>query len=109
MHCLTESEISHWLQQHGIVEDPYNAPETTDLYIQFYKPESNLTTDAFLRIYGELIFENTGTVVHITDWGLYTESEMIAIMGIRSQHSEERRLIDAPGHLLESSEMETAI
>lgn len=109
MHCLTESEISQWLQQRGIVGDTYHQSHSTGHYLQFYAPKNHRTVSAFLRNYGELITGGSEGLVHITDWSLYTQSEMIPIMGIRSLHDEKRWLIDAPGHCLASNEMDVAV
>jgi hypothetical protein len=108
MKCLTENEISHWLDQHGIVGDPY-AKSHAAFYLQFDAPKKHQAIDGFIRRYYDLIVRSTDTLLHITDWGLYTPSEMIPVMGIRSLHSEARLLIEAPGHLLDSAEAETAI
>lgn len=108
MKCLTENEISQWLDQRGIVGDPYVKSHSA-VYLQFDAPKKHQAIEAFIRRYYDLIVRSTDTLLHITDWGLYTKSEMIPVMGIRSLHSEARLLIDAPGHLLDSAEAETAI
>ena len=108
MKCLTENEISQWLDQYGIVGDPY-AKSHSACYLQFYAPQKHQAIDGFIRRCFDLVFCSTDTLLHITDWGLYTPSEMIPVMGIRSLHSEERLLIEAPGHLFDSAEAEAAI
>ena len=108
MQCLTENEISHWLRERGIPEAPYHQVPPTSFYLQFFTPP-NQSLSAFFRQYWALVIGGETALVHITDWGLYTASEMIPLMGIRALHSETRTLIDAPGHLLETHESETVI
>ncbi|SKA88546.1 hypothetical protein SAMN02745166_01441 [Prosthecobacter debontii] len=102
MNCLTESEISQWLRQRQTTEAPYQSPQgsSSRYHLQFESPKNHLGIDSFFRQYLEQIVGASETLTHITDWGLYTPSEMIAIMGIRALNSEMRYLIDSPGHLL---------
>lgn len=65
--------------------------------------------DAFTRHYYEQIIPASHTTVRMTDWSQYQPSEMIAILGIRSNANELRKLIEAPGHHLTPEESETGI
>ena len=109
MRCLTDKEVSEWLAEHSIPEDPYRGESAPVHYLQFYPPSAYRRLDAFVRNFHLLIIPDSEAMVHMTDWGLYQPSEMIAIMGIRSSSEENRLLIHAPGHLLNSEEAETGI
>ncbi|MFT5467320.1 MAG: hypothetical protein ACI8UO_002424 [Verrucomicrobiales bacterium] len=109
MRCVTDIEVSEWLCERSVPEDPYRGDTTPDHYVQFYTPSAHRRLDAFVRHYYERIIPDSETMVHMTDWGLYLPSEMIAIVGVRSSIDEKRRLIDAPGHWMTSAENETGI
>lgn len=109
MQCLTDNEVSQWLRERKIPEAPYHQGSSPGYHLQFHVPKSHRAKDTFIRNYFSLLICNSETLVHITDWGLYTESEMIPVLGIRALHSESRNLIDAPGHSLESDETEAGI
>ncbi|TDU81066.1 hypothetical protein EI77_00368 [Prosthecobacter fusiformis] len=65
--------------------------------------------EAFARHYFLNISPDAESLIHMTDWGLYEPSQMIAITGIRGSRGEDRWLIDAPGHRLTSEEVELGI
>lgn len=106
---MTDTEISNWLRERSIPEDPYHGVTAPSHYLQFYAPSTHRQLDAFVRHYYEHIIPDSESMVHMTDWGLYEPSEMIAIMGIRSSHEEKRFLIDAPGHCLIPAEREVGV
>jgi hypothetical protein len=109
MRCLTDKEVSEWLLEHSVPEDPYRGESSPAYYVQFYAPSAHRHLDAFVRNYHSLIIPDSESMIHMTDWGLYQPSQMIAIMGIRSSSDENRRLIHAPGHLLAPEEAETGV
>ena len=109
MKCITESQIDDWLQQRSIHKDPYHCDASPAFYLQFYAPTNHRSVDAFVRHYYDLIVPEVDSLIHMTDWGLYQQSEMIAIVGIRSSRGEDRMLIDAPGHILPSGEKEIGV
>ena len=109
MKCVTDSEIDDWLRQQSIHTDPYHGDSSPAFYLQFHAPSNHRRIDAFARHYYERIVPEADSLIHMTDWGLYQQSEMIAIVGIRSSRGEDRMLIDAPGHILPSGEKEIGI
>lgn len=109
MQCITESQIDEWLDQRSIQKDPYHGNASPQFYIQFYPPTTHGSIDAFVRYYYELIETETDSLIHMTDWSTYKQSEMIAISGIRSGCGEDRMLINAPGHIVHPGEKEIGI
>ncbi len=109
MHCLLKSETFDWLLKKGVPEDPYHGDTSPRYYLQFHAPAEYRRLDAFSRQYFCKIIPDAESLVHITDWVFYTESEMIAIDAIRKVHQETRRLIDAPGHCIAAEESELGI
>ncbi len=109
MKCVTNSEIDDWLSQRSIHKDPYHGESSPAFYLQFYAPRNHRTIDAFTRHYYERIIPDSDALVHMTDWGLYQQSEMNQILGIRSSRDKNRLLIDAPGHIVSSAEREIGI
>jgi len=109
MQCLANNEVSEWLRQHAIQEDPYHLGHAPAYYLQFHAPQQHRQLDAFTRHYYARIISGSASLLHVTDWCLYKPSEMIAIAGIRSSNGEVRLLIEAPGHEIEPSETETGI
>ena len=109
MKCVTENEIQTWLESRSIPKQRYQSSSAPEFYLQFYAPQNHTKLDAFIREYYRLIVLNCDSLVQITDWSLYQQSEMIAVDGIRSSHGEDRTLIDAPGHSLGPNEAEIGI
>ncbi|WP_018970408.1 hypothetical protein [Rubritalea marina] len=109
MRCVTESEITEWLRERSIPKDPYHGDAAPRHYLQFYAPSTYQQQDALARHYYERIIPDSDSLIHMTDWSLYQQSEMIAIAGIRSSRGEDRMLIDSPGHTLMPSEKEIGI
>ena len=109
MKCITESQVDDWLQQRSIHKDPYHSDASPTFYLQFYAPSNHRRIDAFVRYYHDRIVPEADSLIHMTDWVINEQSEMIAIVGIRSSHGEDRMLIDAPGHVLPSGEKEIGI
>ncbi len=109
MHCVTDIEVEEWLYEREIPKDPYHHDSSPELYMQFHAPANHRRLDAFTRHYYERIIPESDSLVHMTDWGHYQESEMIAVLGIRSTHGDNRMLIDAPGHTLTWGQREIGI
>lgn len=109
MQCLTEPEASAWLRQRTIPEDPYHRDERPPFYLQFHAPSPHRHTDAWVRQYWKRIIPGADAMVYMTDWGLYEQSEMIAVMGIRNSQGESRPLIEAPAHAVTAEACETGI
>lgn len=109
MRCLTNNEVSEWLEARAISQDPYHNEDEPIHYLQFYAPTRHLRLDAFTRDYFKRIIPESEPLIQFTDWGLYQPSEMIAITGIRHSFGEKRNLIDAPGHQIDQDETELGI
>ena len=109
MKCITESQINEWLGQRSIHKDSYHGDASPSFYLQFYAPTNHRRIVAFVRYYYDRIVPEVDSLIHLTDWGLYQQSEMIAIAGIRSSRGEDRLVIDAPGHIFSSAEKEIGI
>lgn len=109
MRCLNHSEVSGWLLDNELPEDPYRGEAAPDHYLQFSVPERFLVLEAFVReFYGKIIPE-AESLIHFTDWGLYQESQMVAIAGIRAGAGELRALREAPGHVLPATSGEAGV
>lgn len=109
MNCVTESEIDEWLRERSIPKDPYRGDSEPAFYLQFHAPATHRRMDALVRHYYDQMIPESESLVHMTDWGGYEQSEMVAIAGIRSSCGEGRMLIDAPGHILTSGEKDMGI
>ena len=109
MHCVSGSQVSDWLSERSIPMDPYHGSVAPRYYLQFYAPARHAQLDALARHYYGRIIPNSDSLVHMTDWSAYQESEMIAMKGIRFERGEERPVIEAPGHILPPAENETGI
>jgi hypothetical protein len=106
MKCLTNSECLEWLEAHAI--DAATAegwPEMVGDYdVKFAAPREARAQGLLARDLVAWIGEFETTLFWLTDWPFYKPDEMAIISGLRRAHGEQRRLIDAPGHLFEVSE-----
>ena len=109
MRCVTDSEITNWLHERSIPKDPYLGDTAPQHHLQFYAPSTYRQLDALARHYYERIIPDSDSLIHETDWSSYQQSEMIAILGLRSSRGDDRMLIDAPGHILTPSDKEIGI
>lgn len=100
MKCLSDREVSGWLLDHELPEDPYRGEAAPDHYLQFSVPKRFLALEAFVRQFYSRIVPEADSLIHFTDWGLYQESQMIAVAGIRVGAGEPRALREAPGQVL---------
>ena len=100
MKCIDENQIAEWLHQRSIHKDPYHGDAAPAFYLQFYAPKGNSLIDGLIRHYYDQILHRADSMIHMTDWETIEQSQMMTISKIRSSHSEERCLIDAPGHIL---------
>jgi hypothetical protein len=108
MQCFTPSECSEWLRQRGITELPYATNRQT-MTLQFEPPRSPRKLVAFTRQLFDAFGEFPGALLQFTDWNTHHPDEMAMIGSLRRSHGEQRRLIDAPGHLFASAEAAEAI
>ena len=92
-----------------VPEDPYRSRGGSGHYLQFCAPPEHRRTEAFIRMFCHEIVPDSQLLIHITDWVFYTPSEMLVMDALRGSHNEGRRLIDAPGHLVDRSESDLGI
>ena len=111
MQCLTLTQISDWLSANHLPESPYHEPADSPHrhYLQCSVPTSYLKQEAFMACYYEQIIPDAHSLIHITDWGLYRQTQMIAVTSIRSTVGESRNLVDAPGLLLDPQSQDHGI
>jgi hypothetical protein len=109
MKCISDGEISGWLLKQELPEDPYRGEVVPDHYLQFSVPKSFLALENFVRQFYNRIIPEAETLIHLTDWGLYQESQMVAMAGIRAGAGEYRALREAPGHVLPASSGEAGV
>jgi hypothetical protein len=109
MKCLKESEVSGWLLEQGLPGDPYRGDTAPDHYLQFSVPTRYLALEAFVRQFYSRIIPETESLIHFTDWGLYQESQMMAVAGIRTGAGECRTLREAPGHVVATGEVAAGV
>ncbi len=109
MHCTTNKEVSDWLSNHSLPEDPYRQGSQAEHYLQFHSPSTHCKLDAFARRYYANIIPHGESLIHMSDWSPYELSQIITMEGIRAAQSERRNLIDAPGHHLSPAESEIGV
>ena len=75
---------------------------------QFRHPTGTLTSFSFVREFLDLV--QSEILIHVTDWPAYLPAEMITVCALRRYcWDESRSLLEAPGHLFQSSETEQLI
>ncbi|MCW1916587.1 hypothetical protein OJ996_23570 [Luteolibacter sp. GHJ8] len=109
MKCLTDSEVSVWLQPRGIAEDPYARGVAPEHYLQFLVPLKYSRIESFIGCYCRQLIPESELLIQVTDWAHYTPEQMLIVDGIRALHREQRCLIDAPGHWIAPDEMPVAL
>ena len=107
MKCLTQQEIGKWLAERQVTPSPYGRVKSPAHYRQFRVPQRPLVNFAFIRQFLKLT--DCEVLVHLTDWPTYEPAEMAVVTAIRHEWNESRNLIDASGHLFQSSQSELAI
>jgi hypothetical protein len=109
MRCFTPNECSEWLREHGITESPYSSDVTRQFYLQFEPPVTPSRLTSFTRSIFDAFGEFPGALIVFTDWDLYRPDEMALVDSLRRGSGEQRRLIDAPGHLFDATEQAAGI
>ena len=108
MKCLTRSECSEWLKRNNLVESPYQKCRE-NLYVQFEAPGKPRRLTAFARRLMAILGPFSGALILFEDWSPCESDAMALIDAIRRGYDERRFLIDAPGHLFESTEADQVI
>ena len=111
MKCITNRECLEWLEEHAIdASTPDGWPEVVGDYEVFFAAPRDARAQGLLArdLVAWLGGVETG-LFWLTDWPFYKPDEMAIISGLRRAHGEQRRLIDAPGHIFEASERDELI
>jgi len=100
------------LHERRIIEAPFernDLPEIDGFSFRFEAPVKSSCLTAFTRNLFATFEVFPGALLAFTDWSLYRSDEMALVDSLRRSHNEQRRLIDAPGHLFGSTEGDEAI
>ncbi|MDD4977904.1 MAG: hypothetical protein PHI29_04670 [Gallionella sp.] len=110
MKCITETECSEWLLQHGVDETPYGHGLSRGVhYIQFAPPTSNEDISHFVQALVKSLGNFQGCLLQIHDWMYDSEYEEDPTSSIRLRCGEGRSIKEAPGFVFEPSELSDAI
>jgi hypothetical protein len=97
---LTNAECTEWLEERGIIEEPYLHVSPSNVgYEQFRIPRDPQRISALMRTMVEISQPFQEVLLHLKDWSLYSPDEMATVRAIRSAYGESRGIIDSPGHL----------
>lgn len=107
MKCLSEEEVTDWLERNKVTPKPYERADRPLYSLQFRQPVRATANGLFLGQYLQII--DCEILIHFTDWPTYTPPEMLVVDALRQMNKEARALIDAPGHLLAGQESDLAI
>jgi hypothetical protein len=111
MQCLTPPESADWLRAHcieGLSEDA--SPCVFGDYEVFAEaPRDARAQQRFARDLLSWIGDFEAALFWLTDWPFYKADEMALLSSLRKSHGEDRRLIDAPGHVFASTERDEII
>ena len=110
MQILTNDEAAAWCTGRGFKLDasPYWRDKRISSGIRFLTETKQSVVEAFVRNVVNTV-EYDGAIVWFTDWPLYKEDEMAVLERFRSSIGENRRLIDAPGHVFDLNEIHDCI
>jgi hypothetical protein len=98
MTCLTDVEVSKWLEERNLVARPYGIKEDITYCMQFRAPNNEENLDLFLSEFYSLFQESSEMCLDVTDWDCY-EDKMIGFASVRRLGGETRILIEASGHV----------
>lgn len=117
MQVLSDSECASWLSTHGYTFRGGNRSKGEEGYVRL--PASHyrsvfkmpVSTDARTQLFlshhlAEWIQSSLDTLLWVTSWASYTSEEMEMFLEFRQGFGEQRQLIDAPGHLFQSGDMD---
>lgn len=109
MRCLTPAEVSAWLNPAqlpaGAPDDEIPGPQH---HLQCGIPPEYPQVSSFARALLARITGSGPVLILIADWSNHEADQMLAIDSIRQRAGELRPLIEAPGHLMEPAETDTA-
>jgi hypothetical protein len=116
MQVLSDSECASWLSTHGYEFQDVNRAEGLEGYIclpashyrsVFKMPVSaDARTQLFLSRRLAQWIQSSDVMLWITSWAVYTPEEMDVFVDLRQGFGEQRRLVDAPGHLFHTGDAE---
>src|SRR6266436_4149808 len=106
MKCLTNKECLEWLETRDINGvTPEGWPKVSGDYEVFFAAPTDARAQGLLaRDLVAWAGDFEAALFWLSDWPFYKPDEMAIIAGLRRAHGEQRRLIDAPGHVFEFSE-----
>jgi len=114
MQVLSESECANWLSSHGYTFKNVVGLEGQEGYVSlpashyrsvFKMPVStDARTQLFLSRHLAEWIQSSDVLLWVTSWALYTPEEMKMFLDFRQSFGEQRRLIDAPGHLFQNGD-----
>ena len=111
MKCLTNKECLDWLEARdidGVTAEGW--PEVVGDYEVFCAAPRDARAQGLLaRDLVTWVGEFETALFWLSDWPFCKPDEMAIISGLRRAHGEQRRLIDAPGHLFEFSERDELV
>lgn len=107
MRSITPAECATWAREHGVniaqSDSLFSVEAPTDAF-RYAIPGKASVQIALSEALVATIPEIAQSVLWMTDWPLYKEHEMALLTRIRASYGESRRLIDAPGHILEEAD-----
>ena len=110
MNILTSAETASWCRQNGIALTDHGLPDRSDAFFKFAIPEDAgrrvaLVSKAMRAFRDEPIF-----LVWFHDWSVWQSGQRMHVFDrFRMSYGETRFLIDSPGHLFGTREIEDAI
>ena len=110
MKIISKEEAQIWCHHHHIAMNDRGLPERRDFPTKF-----DIPVDAGQRVYlvserMSAFREEPSLLVWFDDWSVWPYGQRMHIFErLRLSYGETRRLIDSPGHVFESAEIEDAI
>ena len=102
MKTLSVAACSAWLAEHGISEDPYGSLQSD----QFPLPPEASRSSSLIREFVAASAPFDWALIRFTDWPLYQPDEMAVVAALRSSFGDRGLLIDTPGHIFSSEEVD---
>lgn len=109
MKGLTDREISGWLQSHGLIEDPYLRGREPAYRVVGRASGIYARMEGFLEVICDQLMSEGDLLIHITDSFSPRESRNYIASAVRQKAGELRSIEDAPGMLVNRSEVDHAV
>jgi hypothetical protein len=109
MKCLTVPECEAWLQSYGLLEKANELPSNSKMEsLRINIPDQVFHKQEIAKEIVQLAGKWDEALIWIIDWPFYRPEQMAVLTEMRRANLENRRLIDARGHLFRSDEKELA-